>query len=311
MTVCYFDYAKQSNITDVVTAISWETRRTGTPGKVSMTVLQDSEVAWNLGAVVTVAEEGDNLFFGYVFSITYSQDSTVEILAYDQMRYLKNKDTYVFTGQRADQMIAQICKDYGLEVGALPSTGYVIPTLVEDQSTLIDICLGALEETLQQTGNRYTLWDDYGTLQLSLVEKGDRVLLLGDSSLVTAYSHQQSLDEETYNRVVVSQMQNGERVKYIAQDSDNQGPWGLLQLSQSATTATNDPQGLADTLLSLYNQPSQTVTLQAIASPGLRAGEVVQVTIADADLETTCLVEQVTHDLYHKTMTLKVSVYPC
>ncbi|WP_409968731.1 hypothetical protein RFF05_01825 [Bengtsoniella intestinalis] len=311
MTLCYYDGTTAYHITDLITSAQWETKRTGSPSKLSISALLDSQFSWQLGSVVTLQTEDSDLFYGYVFSVTLEENKSVSVVAYDQMRYLKNKETYVFTNQRADQIIAQVCQDFGLQVGTLPNTGYMIPSLVEDQTSLFDICLGALEETLNQGGGRYTLWDDYGILQLSEVTSGSALLVLGDSSLVTSYSHQQSIDEETYNRVVVSQQDGDSRIKYIAEATDNQSVWGLLQLSQNATTATNDPQGLADSLLSLYNQASQTVTLKAMAQPTLRAGDVVQVSIADAGLETTCLVEEVVQDLFHQTMTLKVSVYPC
>ena len=139
------------DITTLVKSASWKTKRTGSPAQLSLTLVADPAVEITEGGIVTLTEDGTGLFYGYVFKHSRTESEEVSVTAYDQMRYLKSKDTYVFTGQTADQITTQICADFGIKVGALEPTGYVIPSMVEDGQTLFDIILGALDLTLVNT----------------------------------------------------------------------------------------------------------------------------------------------------------------
>lgn len=314
MTLTYYDHlsVKAYHITNLVTSAIWTTKHQGSPSVLTVSLLDADNVTWNLGGILALEDDDAQRFYGYIFDITATKDGIVTLVAYDQLRYLKNKDTYVFAYQRADQIIAQICDDFQLQVGTLPSTGYVIPSLVEDNVTLFDICLQALEETLTNTGKRYFLWDDYGTLRLTEVAVPDALLVLGEDSLATDFTYQTSIDESTYNRIAILQNStSGGRTKVVREDTANQALWGILQLTQSVNQSATDLTTLASSLLTLYNQPTTTLTIQALAQPGLRAGTLLLVELDSLGISQLCLVEECTHQLHNKTMTLKVRAYTC
>ncbi|MBT9650206.1 hypothetical protein GPK87_12330 [Oscillibacter sp. MCC667] len=78
------------DITTMIKSAKWTTKRRGSPAKLELSVLSSSDVAWAEGGIVTMLDGGKGLFYGYVFKISRTEDEFVDILAYDQMRYLKN-----------------------------------------------------------------------------------------------------------------------------------------------------------------------------------------------------------------------------
>ena len=76
--------------------------------------------------------------------------------AYDQLRYLKNKDTYVYENKTATEVVQMIAADFNLSVGAMDDTGFKIESRSEPDKTLFDIILTALGLTTISTGQMYT-----------------------------------------------------------------------------------------------------------------------------------------------------------
>lgn len=300
------------DVTGLVTAAKWGTKRTGTPAKLELTVLADAAVVWSEGGIVTLQDGENKLFYGYVFTISTSQEETMEITAYDQTRYLKNKETYVFRGTRADQVLREIAEDFKLAVGELPGTGYVIPYMLHDEKPLFDIILEALDRTLINSGRMFYLWDDFGTLRLSEVALPEELPVIGADSLATGYTYTSSIDGETYNQIklVRENKDTGKREVYPAKDPGNMALWGILQAYEKADDGLNEGQirAQAQQMLELYNRPERTLSLSALALPGLRAGQIIYARLPSAGIEQTFLVEEVSHDLLNERMELKVKV---
>ncbi|KAF5056853.1 hypothetical protein DSECCO2_363010 [anaerobic digester metagenome] len=301
------------DITNLVTAAKWTTKRRGSPAKMEISVLSSTPVVWVEGGIFTMLDDDNTgLFYGYVFKITRTEDETVSIIAYDQTRYLKNKDTYVFSGVRADQVLSLIAADYKLKVGKLPATGYVIPSMVFDIKPLFDIILEAIDRTLIHAGRMFYLWDDFGALRLSEVIVPKEVPVIGENSLATGFEYSSSIDGDTYNKVklVRDNDSTGKRDVYIALDGNNMGLWGILQYQEQVDENLNAAQvkERCMKMLELYNRPEQELKLSALSLPGLRAGQIIYAALPKIGVERTFLVEEVTQDILDETMELKVKV---
>lgn len=300
------------DVTELVTAAKWGTKRSGSPAKLELSVLRDEDVVWTEGGIVDAMDGDRRLFYGYVFKITQDENEGVDILAYDQTRYLKNKETYVFTGKRADQVLREIAEDFELKAGTLTDTGYVIPSMVEDAQTLFDIVLKALDLTLIHSGRMFYLWDDFGLLRVSEVTLPAQPPIVGDGSLAGGFSHSSSIDGETRNKIklVRDNKETGKRDVYIAEDSGNMALWGILQTYEKVDENLGEGQirEQCQQMLELYNRPEQSLSLSALTLPGLRAGEVVYVALSAIGVGQCFLVEEATHDLMDETMELKVRV---
>lgn len=298
------------DVTTITSSPKWTTKRAGSPSSFEFEAVMD--VGWNNGSIVMVMNGEEGVFHGYIFSVKHSEKGTVSVKAYDQLRYLKNKDTYVVKGLRADQLLLRIAEDYKLKTGVLDNTGYVIPSMVEDGKTLFDILLKAIDLTLINTGRMYVLWDDFGALRITSAESMKTDLVVGDGSLATGYTHTNEIDSYTATRVklVKDNKSTGRREVYIVQDSGNMSRWGWLQHYEKVDEGMNPAQiaAMGEQMLELRNKPKSTFELDGLSDLSVRAGRGVFVRIAELGMSQYYLVDEATHDLAAGTMSLKLKV---
>lgn len=278
--------------------IQWQTERQGVPGTLTFTVLKDSKLNFVEGDAVRLQVGNKGVFFGFVFKKKPTKDGLIEVTAYDQLRYLKNKDTYVYTNKRADEFIRMICKDFGMSAGTLENTGYNIPTRVEDNVSLFDMILNSLDLTLQNNGRQYVLYDDFGKLALKRIQSL-AVDYLIDASTAEDFDYESSIDSDTYNRVklIRENEEKGVREVFISQDSKNINSWGVLQHFDKLQENENG-KAKADALLKLYNTKTRKLSVQnALGDLRVRGGSmiVVQLDLGDVKVSNMMLVEKCTH----------------
>lgn len=301
------------DITTLTESAKWKTKRRGAPASLELTVLTDPLIQWDEGDIISVTTDDANLFYGFAVKLSQTDEERMTITAYDQVWYLKkNKETYVFVNKRADQILTQIAEDFGLQMGALENTSYMIPSMIEDNQTLLDIILKALDYTLINTAKMYYLWDDFGKLTLSDVEKFRLEVVIGDNSLATGYTYEREIDSETSNKIKLAKdnKETGKRDIYIFQDGKTMKQWGTLQYYEKVETEMTEAQikERGDKLLTWYNLPRKSFSLTALADTRVRAGTAVYVTMADIAMQSWFIVEEVTHDLLKEKMDLKLKV---
>lgn len=300
-------------ITMLTEKAKWTTKRSGSPASLELTVLADSLIQWDEGDILSVTTTDANLFYGFVAKISETENQRVSVIAYDQVWYLrKNKETYVFKNKRADQILTQIAQDFGLTLGALENTAYMIPSMIEDGQTLLDIILKALDHTLVSTAKMFYLWDDFGKLSLSDVEKSRLEVVIGDKSLATGYTYEREIDSETSNKIKLAKdnKETGKRDIFIFQDGATMKEWGTLQYYEKVNEALTEAQikERGEKLLAWYNRSRKSFSLSAISNPKVRAGTAVYVTVADVAMQSWFIVEEATHDLVAEEMSLKLKV---
>ena len=100
--------------------IVWE--RQGTPGVLTFSAMYDKDYKITEGNSVLVSVDSTKFFYGFIFKHSMSKDGLVSYTAYDQLRYLKNKDNVFYTKKRADQVIRQIAEKFNLNTGTLANT---------------------------------------------------------------------------------------------------------------------------------------------------------------------------------------------
>lgn len=283
--------------------IEWSTERRSTPGKLTFKVLNDDILDFSEGSPVRMKVDGKEIFFGFVFKQQRDKKQLITVTAYDQLRYLKNKDTIVYENKTASQFIRMIAEDYSLNVGKLEDTGYVIPSRVEENTSLFEMIENALDLTLTNRKEMFVLYDDFGKLTLKnisnmYVGKGDSYLMV-DEETGENFDYTSSIDEETYNKIKLTydNEETGCRDVYITQDSSNINKWGILQYFDTLSEGENG-QAKADALLSLYNQKTRNLKMtNALGDTRVRAGSmiVVNMDLGDVSLCNFMLVEKVCH----------------
>lgn len=283
--------------------------RKGSPGKLTFKVVNDGILKCEEGNAVRLTVDGTPVFYGFIFKKKHDKNGIITITAYDQIRYLKNKDTYVYEGKTATQFIQMIADDFNLQVGTLEDTKYVIASRVEENTTLLDMIDNALDMTLQNNKEMYVLYDDFGKLTLKSLENmhvGDAAsgaYLLMDEETGENFDYESSIDDNTYNKVKLTydNDQTGKRDVYITQDGTNITKWGILQYFDTIKKGENG-QAKADALLSLYNQKTRKLKLtKQFGDCRVRGGSLVLVrlNLEDVSVQNFMLVEQVKHTFNH------------
>lgn len=278
--------------------IEWTTERKGVPGKLTFKILDDGNIDVQEGNAVMFKYDDENVFFGFVFQKKTDKSKEITITCYDQIRYLKNKDTYVYTNKTAKEFIKMIADDFGLRTGTLIETSYLISDRVEEDKALIDMIQNALDITLQNTKELFVLYDDFGKLSLDHIQNM-RINLLIDEETSEDYDYSSSIDSDTYNQIKLTydNEKTGKREVYIAKDSSHINEWGILQYFESIDEKTNG-KTKADALLSLYNKKTKKLSIKnVLGDTRVRGGTsvVVRLTLNDVKIENFMIVEKVKH----------------
>ncbi|MBR4863087.1 MAG: hydrolase [Oscillospiraceae bacterium] len=284
----------------VVEGVTIEWERQGQPGKLTFEVVKTDGLSFQEGDPCRFSVDGTPMFYGFVFekSRKGSNPNVIKCTVYDQLYYLKNKDTYVYSNKTAAEVIRMIAEDFQLNVGGLEDTGYKIASRVEDNQTLFDIIQNALDETLKATKQMYVLYDAVGKLTLKNIGSMKLGLLI-DEDTAGDYDYKSSIASQTYDKIKLAyeNKDTGVREIYIAQDGSSINQWGVLQYYEKLDNATN-AKAMADALLSLYNTKTRTLKLQdVLGDVRVRAGTllVVMLGLGDINVSNFLMVEQVKH----------------
>lgn len=298
--------------------VKWETERQGSPGKLTFKVYKDKNGVLNF-------QEGDGvilryrdtlkgwiaLFSGYIFKKSRNKDGWIEVTAYDQLRYFKNKATYVYTNKKASDLVKMIINDYKLSAGTIEDTSYVIGNRVEDNQSLFDIIQNALDLTLVSSGKMYAMYADSNGINLRDVEDMKTNLVI-NNAVAEDFNYTSSIDDETYNEIELyyDNDETNKREYYNSLDTNTINTWGRLRYTESIQNPAN-AKDRANKMLQLYNRKSRELKVtNTFGDYRCRAGAsvIVQLDLGDINVENYMLIEKATHtfkkDEYRMDLTL-------
>ncbi len=285
-----------------VEGIELSSSRRGSPATLKFTVLKDEAMAdlggFAEGSAVTLEVDGQQLFYGFIFVKRRDKAGAIECTAYDQIRYLKNKDILSYKNITAADVVRLIADDKKLKLGEIEPTGYVIPFRSEENITLLDMIENALDLELSHKGQMFVLYDDYGKLTLKNIANM-RVDILINAAAAENFDYTSSIDEQTYNQVKLSypDRDTGKWASYIVKDGEHINQWGLLQYFDTLQEKENG-QAKAEALLKLYNSKTRRLKIKnALGDVRVRAGCLVGVALDLGDIiaNSYLLVESVCH----------------
>lgn len=294
--------------------------RKGSPGKLTFKAKYNKKYNITEGNSVTVSIGSTNFFYGFIFTRQISKDGMVSYTAYDQLRYLKNKDTIIYKEKTAGQLIKDIAGKFNLSCGTIADTVYKV-SAVEDNTTLFDIIQNALDETLMMRGNVYVLYDKAGKLNLSDVSGLKVDACLVDEETGEDFTYKTSIDSDVYNQIKLIYENKKDKKKknkeknstektvyeiYMARNKENINKWGVLQFLDKI-----DSPGIGklktEALLKLYNQKKRTLSVSnVIGNKNVRAGSLVPVILdlKDVKIKNYMMVEKVTHTFDNRRYTM-------
>ncbi len=325
MQLCVENNSTIYEISEMCSEISWQDKFNSGASVLEFTYLYDGELMIKNGDVVrlTNTDEKDGIFFGEVFRVSMSEDRRVKVKAYDQLRQGKSKDIIPLEGGKDDvaSVTQAMCKRLNLTAGDVPAgISYKVPKdKVKYQDTWIDVIYDLIGDTLLNTktaenpqGEWYRLADVYGEVRLDNLRDLQLPLVLGDDSLAYGYSWEKSIDDEFYNVVKISWMdeKSGKAQTTQAADQDSVNRYGNLQYYEHVSDKSADAAKLqekAKKLLQLYNHEKETIKLSCIGDHSVRAGCSIYGSIADIGMDRRVIVKEVTHK-YLPTHTMELEV---
>lgn len=291
--------------------LMWETERKDSPGRLTFKCLFDEKNIFEEGDLITVKYKGSPVFYGFIFSISRDKDKILSVIAYDQLRYLKNKDVYEYRNKKASDVVKMLATDFKLNLGEIEDTKFIIPKRLEDNVTLFDIIQTALGITLQNLKQMYVLYDNFGKLTLKNVETMKLDLVI-DENVSENFSYKSSIERSANQiKIMKDDAQSGKRVPYVWPDAKNIEKWGILQYVTKLEEKEN-MKVKADALLKLYNRKFKSLSIKNISGNILvRAGTsvIVNMDLGDIKIKNYMLVEKAKHvfekDYYYMDLTLR------
>lgn len=247
----------------------------------------------------------ERTFTGHVFLEERNaspEDVAKTFTCYDPLSLLARTDnTMVFSGKRADEIIAEIVQGYGYNIagpnnGTLANTEVVINRLVQQTGQSVwGLITDALEKTTAESGRRFIVRTTHGHMdQLELVEVGNTGVEwhVGDH-LLTSYDFTDDAQDMRMEVNVITQtsdedadgaaIEDTERgvVVSTVQDSTSHAAvrtFGMLRKTISpdgvdATAAQNTARAQQE--LDDLRVPQKRATTTSLLLPGIRRGDPV------------------------------------
>lgn len=300
--------------------VTWDLNRKGAPGKLTFKVLKDKTLEFIEGDEVRARYGGTDFFFGFVFTKKRNKDNTISVTAYDQLRYLKNKDTFEYHDKKASEVIKELAEDFELKIGEIDDTEFVIEKRRESNATLFDMMQNALDLTMVQDKKIYVLYDDVGKLMLKDIEKLKLDLLI-DAETAEDFSYESNIDKDTYNliKLVVDDKKSGTHQEIFSPadttdyvNSKTRKQWGVLQYYEELNgKSKQDPQERANQMLMLHNRVKRTLSISgAFGDIRVRAGTILYVNLdlGDVKLTKAVIVENIKHKFSNNQYTMDLTV---
>ena len=276
----------------------------GSAGILTFSVIRDGIVNFIEGNKVILYVDDVMRFCGFIANKKRSSEQIIKVTAYNQIFYLsKNKDTYIYSGKTANQLINIICNDYGLKVGSLCDTRVVIEPRIEEGRTLLDIIETALDRTREISGIEYCFYDDCGKLTLKPIKDMVCKDIFSDWTNIYDFSYETDISKNTYNSVRFFKKQRNENahLSYEFRDEDKIKKWGRLQYYERVDKDMNTAQmkALCDGIINKNGDVKKTLRINGFSDNAfIRGGSFVFIDMKDfSEISITELkvVERVVH----------------
>ncbi|MDO4459469.1 MAG: M23 family metallopeptidase [Clostridia bacterium] len=243
---------KSKFIPVVYDSISLQRPRAGAPATLKFKIVNDGLLTIDCGNAVSFKWNANKMFYGYIFDIKATSLDTLEITAYDQLRYLKNKETYIFKDKTLGDILKKICEDNGLKVGDVEDTNKKVSLGIAEQSGL-DWLKDAQDQTVRpgaenKSGSEYVIFDDFGIVRMvemvpftahtndNKETKIDQIKMLCsgfvDNTEMTGFTWEKSIDDQdemsTQLKLVYDDKETGKRNVFVYNAEEAQQKYGTL-----------------------------------------------------------------------------------
>ncbi|WP_209446903.1 XkdQ/YqbQ family protein [Paenibacillus jamilae] len=206
-------------IDDLVKSVTWsgDTQQSSRKLEVQISnTLNGRTRALNIqkGAEIRFTSKNVELFRGMIFADKIDSKGQMTVTAYDENIFLtKSKDTKKFVKKTATAIIKALCSEFGIPVGTVADTGYIIPKLILRDKTLWEMMVTALTVSYHQTGRKYFIFSKGGKLQLSARKDVVAKINLETGLNIIDASFSSSIEEMRTKVKVVGEVKGGKDAK--------------------------------------------------------------------------------------------------
>ncbi|WP_139491792.1 XkdQ/YqbQ family protein [Brevibacillus dissolubilis] len=306
---------KYIDVTNLVESIDWSGGKSRAPRTLSVKLLDTNRGLHERAPVengmgIVFRRDGSELFQGVIFTCDYSSGH-VSVTAYDELFYLaQNKDSYLFTGKKASDIIRTLCTDFSIDKGEIKDTKHVIPYLLFDGDSLYDMVMKALQITYKHTGQRYALFSREGKVHLIPRAENIRKWVIESGVNLVDYSYARSV-EGTVTRV---KLITGEEKKTIEVTEKNDGlieKYGVLQHFEKVSEKLNRAQlqDRAKKILEKEGKEKKTFRLSNIPGiPDVVTGTAVFVVVPELGVKQAYYIEEDSHSFAGRKHTMSLTL---
>lgn len=309
------DNGEMHDVSELAKQVEWKTSLDGSAGQLSFGLTR-SDFNFPAGSdVVFRIPNKQNIFRGKVFTTSYDKDKELEVVAYDQTRYLKNSDTYVFKNMTAHEIFEKICKDWNLPYEIRARVDYICVPFAHDNRPLAEIIQLALDNTFVFTQEYLFIRDVFGVLVLDNLANYRRNYILDKDLLAENFSYSRSIDSGVYNAVKLERLDKANQQKTIkyAEDENNIRKWGKLQYFEKAEENATDAEleQRAKYLMLLKNKPKEKLSFSCEGRLDLFAGCGLRINLQDIIVGKSakfCIIQTARHTFTNNEHKMDIEV---
>lgn len=232
------------------------------------------------GAEVRFKWKNVELFRGVLFRQGIKMNGMHDFTCYDENFYLsKNYDTVKLKNEKASSFIKRMCAKYGIAVGTVADTGYVIPKMILRDKALYEMFIIALTETRKRSAKKFVITCKGGKLQLN--ERKTQVVkwILENGVNILDASYSRSIEEMSTQVKVMGTTKKEKEIVAVVKNAALIKAYGIMQHLENASDDTTQAQleALAKQLLKELGTVDDEATIDALGIPDVIAGKAIQI----------------------------------
>lgn len=270
--------------------------RTASVSIINAVTLRKSVLQFENGKELRVIYDGVEIFRGIVMQHTINTDADTTLTAHDYNFYLtKNADTVNYKNRRADEILHDLCSKFGIPVGSIANTRYVLKKFIKS-GTVYELIMEALKETQLQTGKTYRIRNRNGAVELTDIEQVDAVVTLKNGQHITSAEYSESI-EDLQTRVKLTGGDEKNPITAIA-TATTSGQYGVMQHYEhiSDVKKASELRQKAKAMADEMSRPKTSVRVEALGNPIVMSGTAVGVIESMTRLSGTYAVESDSHN---------------
>jgi hypothetical protein len=274
INIQYYVGSIRYDIEDIVTSIKWSGDIKSASRELSLDVINVNESNWrheilkfDPGHQIRFYYNGNELFRGIIFSTDKNEAGGQTLSVYDEGKYLTvNQDSRVFKNMTASGIVHKMCLDFGIPIGHIADTGFVIKNMIVRGEDLWTVFQKSLSMTKQMTGRKYWIYFKQGKLYLEQRNTSVSRWVIESGSNMTSASMTTSIENLRNSiKAVSGSIDDKKSITRVARDADSIKKYGLMQEVEDVSDMKSAAlQSHAEKTLKEKNKPEIDISVSAI-----------------------------------------------